>query len=65
VLVDTAGLVVLHLWPGWEQIFFLTGSTRSVLGIVDAALIVGIVGSCLGILALLASLLRIRQVERG
>ena len=120
VLVNAAGLVVVHLWPGWQDISFLTEETRSVLWIVDAALVVGIVvnvvqllrdpgrptgagslvttavslaatirllqvfpfdlshtwttvvraalvvsivGCCLGILALLASLLRIRQVE--
>jgi hypothetical protein len=122
VLVNAAGLVVLHRWPGWEKISALTGSTRSVLGIVDIALIVGvvvnvaqllrspswptaagslvttavglaatvrilqvfpfdlsdgwstvvrvmlivgIVGSCLGIIAQLVSLLRIRQIEHG
>jgi len=43
VLVNGAGLVVLHLWPGWEEFSFLTGETRDVLGIVDAALVVGIV----------------------
>ena len=121
VLANAAGLVVLHLWPGWEEIPVLTGNVRSVLGILDAALIVGIavnvvqllvkpswvtaagslvttavsfaamvrilqvfpfdlsdgwstvvrlvlivgiVGSAVGILALLASLLRTRQVER-
>jgi len=120
VLVNAAGLVLVHLWPGWEEFSFLTGNTQEVLGIVDAALIVGIlvnvlqllrnpgvptaagslvttavslaamvrilqvfpfdlsdgwetlvrvvlvvgiVGACLGILALLVSLLRIRQVE--
>ena len=122
VLVNTAGLVLLHLEPGWGAVPFLTAETRSVLGLVDAALVVGIVvnlvqllrspswptaagslvttavglaamirvlrgfpfdlsdgwatvvrvllvvsvvGSCLGLLALLASLLRIRHVESG
>jgi len=43
VAVDVAGLVVLHLWPGWAEFSFLTEDTRSVLGVVDAALVVGIV----------------------
>jgi hypothetical protein len=120
VLINAAGLFVLHLWPGWRELPFLTADADSVLWVVDAALVVGIlvnfvqlvrdpgwptaagslvttvvglvamvrilqvfpfdlsdgwatvvrvalvvgiVGSCLGILALLASLLRIRQVE--
>ncbi|GAA4733881.1 hypothetical protein GCM10023328_11830 [Modestobacter marinus] len=43
VLVNAAGLLVLHVWPGWQEFTFLTADTRSVLGIVDAALVVGIV----------------------
>ncbi|MCZ2849785.1 hypothetical protein [Modestobacter sp. VKM Ac-2978] len=43
VLVNAGGLVVLHLWPGWQEFAVLTADTRSVLGIVDAALVVGIV----------------------
>jgi len=43
VLVDVAGLVVLHLWPGWEQVPVLTEDTPSVLGIVDVTLVIGIV----------------------
>ncbi|MQA34352.1 hypothetical protein [Modestobacter roseus] len=43
VLVNAAGLVVLHVWPGWQEFPVLTADTRSVLGVVDAALVVGIV----------------------
>ncbi|MCZ2839133.1 hypothetical protein [Modestobacter sp. VKM Ac-2985] len=78
VLVNAAGLVVLHLWPGWQEFTFLTDDTRSVLGIVDAALIVGIVvnvvlllrspawptaaGSLVTTLVSLAAMVRIWQV---
>ncbi|MCZ2812046.1 hypothetical protein O2W15_11435 [Modestobacter sp. VKM Ac-2979] len=78
VLVNAVGLVVLHLWPGWQEFTFLTGDTRSVLGIVDAALIVGIVvnvvlllrspawptaaGSLVTTLVSLAAMVRIWQV---
>jgi hypothetical protein len=43
VLANVVGLVLIHVWPGWEAIPFLTEDTPSVLGLVDAALVVGIV----------------------
>ncbi|MFQ1002431.1 hypothetical protein [Modestobacter sp. SSW1-42] len=43
VLVNAAGLVVLHVWPGWEELPFLTDEAWDVLPFVDAALVAGIV----------------------
>ena len=42
ILINVAGLVVLHVWPGWDDIPVLTDDARSVLGVVDTALVVGI-----------------------
>jgi riboflavin transporter FmnP len=36
-------LVALHVWPGWDVVPFLTGETPRVLGLLDAALVAGIV----------------------
>lgn len=36
-------LWLLHGWPGWEVLPFLTGDTPRVLGAVDAYLVTGIV----------------------
>ncbi|MGY2003695.1 hypothetical protein [Blastococcus sp. SYSU DS1024] len=42
-LVNGVLLLAIHAWPGWEVVPFLTGETPQVLGVIDAALVVGIV----------------------
>jgi hypothetical protein len=41
-LTGAALLVLIHVWPGWQVLPFLTPDTSNVLGIVDAALVAGI-----------------------
>jgi hypothetical protein len=43
VLANAALLWLLHVWPGWDAVPFLTGDTPQVLGLVDASLAAGIV----------------------
>ena len=46
VIAASAGaalLWLLHVWPGWETLTFLTPDTPRVLGAVDAYLVAGIV----------------------
>ncbi|RFU20458.1 hypothetical protein [Geodermatophilus marinus] len=42
-LVDGVLLWLIHVWPGWEAVPFLTDATPQVLGLVDATLVAGIV----------------------
>ncbi|MGY1785194.1 hypothetical protein ACI8AB_09365 [Geodermatophilus sp. SYSU D00698] len=42
VVADGVLLLVVHVWPGWEVVPFLTGETTRVLPFVDAALVAGI-----------------------
>ncbi|MGY1669819.1 hypothetical protein [Geodermatophilus sp. SYSU D00710] len=42
VLANGVLLLLLHVWPGWEVVPFLTGETTQVLPYVDAALVAGI-----------------------
>lgn len=42
-VVNGLVLVAIHVWPGWDVVPFLTGETPRVLGVVDAALVAGIV----------------------
>ena len=44
-LADVLLLVLIHVWPGWDVVPFLTGDMTQVLGWIDAALIAGIVVS--------------------
>jgi hypothetical protein len=36
---------LIHVWPGWDVVPFLTGDMTDVLGWIDAALVAGIVVS--------------------
>jgi hypothetical protein len=42
-LVDAALLFLLHVRPGWAEMPFLTADTPAVLGVVDVALVTGLV----------------------
>jgi hypothetical protein len=42
VLVNAAMLYVVNVWPGWQELGFLTEDTREVLGLVNASIVVGI-----------------------
>jgi len=42
-VVNGLMLLAIHVWPGWDVVSFLTGETPRVLGVIDAALVVGIV----------------------
>ncbi|MGY1607784.1 hypothetical protein [Geodermatophilus sp. SYSU D00700] len=42
VLANGVLLLLVHVWPGWEVVPFLTGETTRVLPYVDAALVAGI-----------------------
>lgn len=39
-LVNAALLYVVNVWPGWQELGFLTEETRDVLGLVNASLVV-------------------------
>jgi len=41
-LVNGFLLWLIHVWPGWDVLPFLTADTPRVLGLVNAALVVGI-----------------------
>lgn len=41
-LADGVLLLLVHAWPGWEAVPFLTGETTRVLPWVDAVLLAGI-----------------------
>ncbi len=43
VLADAVVLLLVHVWPGWDAVPFLTDDTPRVLPFVDAALVAGIV----------------------
>ncbi|MGY1829344.1 hypothetical protein ACI8AA_02825 [Geodermatophilus sp. SYSU D01180] len=43
VVADGVLLLLIHVWPGWEVVPFLTDGTTRVLPYVDAALVAGIV----------------------
>ena len=38
VLLNAVALVLIHLWPGWDVVPFLTDRTRDVLSYVDASI---------------------------
>lgn len=42
VPADGVLLLLVHVWPGWEALSFLTGDTTRVLPFVDAPLVAGI-----------------------
>ena len=42
-LVNAALLWLVHVWPGWEAMPFLTADMQQVLGLVDASLVAGVV----------------------
>ncbi|MDO8150946.1 hypothetical protein [Isoptericola sp. b408] len=42
VLANGLLLVLIHGWPGWEAVPFLTPATLEVLPLVDASIVVGI-----------------------
>lgn len=42
-LVNVLVLLAIHAWPGWDVLPFLTDETPRVLGVLDAALVAGIV----------------------
>ena len=42
-LVNAALLFLLHARPGWQEMSFLTGNASAVLGVVDLALVTGLV----------------------
>ena len=44
-LANALLLWLIHVWPGWDVVPFLTGDMTDVLGWIDAALIAGIVVS--------------------
>jgi hypothetical protein len=46
-LVNAAVLYATNAWPGWEEVPFLTDDTRSVLPLVNASIIVGLVANLL------------------
>ncbi|HEX6232705.1 MAG TPA: hypothetical protein VFZ63_06230 [Jiangellaceae bacterium] len=43
MLAGAAGLILINIWPGWEQLSFLTRDTTEVLWLVNAALLAGMV----------------------
>ena len=43
VLVNVVLLGLVHVWPGWDAVPFLTADMESVLGLVTAALVAGAV----------------------
>ncbi|MGY1792409.1 hypothetical protein ACI796_00345 [Geodermatophilus sp. SYSU D00525] len=43
VLADAVLLLLIHVWPGWDVVPFLTDETTRVLPYVDAVLVAGIV----------------------
>lgn len=42
-LVNAAILYLINVWPGWEELSFLTSETTQVLGVVNASLALGVV----------------------
>ena len=44
-LANALLLWLIHVWPGWDVVPFLTGDMTLVLGWIDAALVAGIVVS--------------------
>ncbi len=42
-LANAVLLLLIHVWPGWDVLPFLTADTPRVLGLVDATLVAGIV----------------------
>lgn len=45
VVVTAAMYYLVNAWPGWEELPFLTGDTRDVLGLVNVSLLIGIVAN--------------------
>lgn len=43
VALNAATLVAVNVWPGWRSVPLLTYDTREVLGVLDAALVAGMV----------------------
>ncbi|HXV94210.1 MAG TPA: hypothetical protein VD813_12980 [Pseudonocardia sp.] len=43
IVVNAALLLAANVWPGWEVLPFLTADTTRVLGLVNLALVAGIV----------------------
>jgi hypothetical protein len=41
-LADAVLLWLIHIWPGWEVVPFLTSDMSMVLGMLDAALVAGV-----------------------
>lgn len=46
-IFDAALLYVVHIWPGWQAVPFLTEETTEVLGIVTAAIVVGLLANAI------------------
>jgi hypothetical protein len=44
-VINAAVLYLINIWPGWEQVEFLTDETPLVLGLVNASVIAGIVAN--------------------
>ncbi|WP_402469002.1 hypothetical protein [Isoptericola aurantiacus] len=44
-------LLLIHAWPGWEAVPFLTARTVEVLPAVDAAIVVGLVADLVYVVA--------------
>ncbi|HSE08121.1 MAG TPA: hypothetical protein VLB29_05605 [Nocardioidaceae bacterium] len=44
-LINAALLYAVNVWPGWEELPFLTGQTTEVLGLVNASLIASVVAN--------------------
>jgi hypothetical protein len=51
VVVNAVLLWLVHAWPGWEAVPFLTEDTAQVLGLVTASLVVGLVANLVYLLA--------------
>jgi hypothetical protein len=45
ILVNTALLYVVNVWPGWQTLSFLTEDTRQVLGLVNLSMVAGLVAN--------------------
>ena len=43
VVLNSVLLVMVNAWPGWDVVPFLTGAFPTVLGLVDLALVAGLV----------------------
>lgn len=48
-MAAAAGLFLINIWPGWEQLSFLTEDTIEVLWIVNAALLASTVADLISL----------------